>query len=132
MGPRFPGAGSGCSPEPPATAGGHAGDMSDANTTSPALPAGPTAAPGHESSTDAPGGSGSRPARLFRRSRADSMLAGVCGGAGRALGVDPVLVRLAMAGLALFGVGLGVVLYLICWVIVPVDDGEAASTGAVE
>lgn len=56
------------------------------------------------------------------------MIAGICGGAGRALGVDPVLVRLATAALALFGVGIGVLLYVICWVIVPLEDATANPT----
>lgn len=100
--------------------------MNDANTAPRALPTGsgddPAGADPVGTGTTGPDGP---PVRLFRRSREDQMIAGVCGGAGRVLGVDPVLVRLAMAALALFGVGLGALLYLICWVIVPLEEPAA-------
>jgi phage shock protein C len=55
----------------------------------------------------------------FRRSRDDRMLAGVCGGAARALGVDAALLRIALVAAVLLGFGAGVVIYLACWLIVP-------------
>ena len=36
------------------------------------------------------------PARRFRRRRHDSMIAGICSGAGSALGVDPTIVRVVL------------------------------------
>jgi phage shock protein C len=54
-----------------------------------------------------------RPAtRLLRRSREDRVIAGVCGGLGRYLEVDPVLLRIALVILTVSG-GLGVLLYLV-------------------
>ncbi|MGQ0843736.1 MAG: PspC domain-containing protein [Sporichthyaceae bacterium] len=50
----------------------------------------------------------------FRRSSRDRMLAGVCGGIGEALGVDPVVIRVAVVVLTFFG-GAGVVAYGACW-----------------
>ena len=52
------------------------------------------------------------------------MLAGVAGGIGRYLEVDPTFVRLAFAAMALFGLGLGVIAYLVMAVVVPEDDGS--------
>ena len=52
------------------------------------------------------------------RSRNDKMLAGVCGGLGDFLGLDPTLVRLMFVLLAILG-GHGVILYLIMGIIVP-------------
>jgi phage shock protein C len=52
------------------------------------------------------------------RSRNDKMLAGVCGGLGDFLGLDPNLVRLMFVLLAILG-GHGVILYLIMCIIVP-------------
>lgn len=52
------------------------------------------------------------------RSRNDKMLAGVCGGLGDFLGLDPTLVRLMFVLLAILG-GHGVILYLIMCIIVP-------------
>ncbi len=66
--------------------------------------------------------------RRLRRSRDDKVIAGVCGGLGRSLGVDPLLLRIVLAVMVLFG-GTGVVLYAIGWLLMPVDDGTA-SVGA--
>ncbi|GAA0596634.1 hypothetical protein GCM10009534_33790 [Kribbella sandramycini] len=51
------------------------------------------------------------------RSRSDRMLAGVCGGIGRSLGIDPVLIRVVMAVLILSGPG--VIFYIAAWVLMP-------------
>ncbi|HXF36265.1 MAG TPA: PspC domain-containing protein [Actinomycetota bacterium] len=50
---------------------------------------------------------------MLTRSRTDRVLAGVAGGIGERLGIDPVLIRLAFIVLALAG-GAGVVAYLVC------------------
>lgn len=69
------------------------------------------------------------PARL-RRATDDRMLFGVCGGLGRYLGVDPVLVRIIFVLLAVFG-GSGVLLYLIGLVAIPEErSDESARAGA--
>ncbi len=47
------------------------------------------------------------------------MLAGVAGGTAKYLGVDPTFVRLGFAAAALFGLGLGVLAYLVMAVVVP-------------
>ncbi|CAL99876.1 phage shock protein C (PspC) family protein [Saccharopolyspora erythraea NRRL 2338] len=57
--------------------------------------------------------------RRFRRSREDSMIAGVCGGAARALDVDATLIRVVLVAATLLGFGMGILLYLACWLIVP-------------
>ncbi|HXP64179.1 MAG TPA: PspC domain-containing protein [Steroidobacteraceae bacterium] len=56
----------------------------------------------------------------FRRSRADRWLGGVCGGIGRATGVESWVWRLLFAVLFLcFGAGL--LVYLLLWLFVPSD-----------
>jgi phage shock protein C len=72
--------------------------------------------------------------RLLRRSREDRVIAGVCGGLGRYLGIDPVLLRIAFVVLALAGGG-GVILYLVCWILIPEERpgeelGGSAPSGA--
>ncbi|KAA5829503.1 PspC domain-containing protein [Saccharopolyspora hirsuta] len=57
--------------------------------------------------------------RKFRRSRDERMIAGLCGGAAKALGVDPTLVRVGLIAATLFGFGSGILLYLACWLVVP-------------
>lgn len=68
--------------------------------------------------------SAAAPRRLTRRS-SDRLLGGVAGGIADYLGVDPVLVRLAFVALAFLNL-LGVLAYLVAWVVVPADDATAA------
>lgn len=55
------------------------------------------------------------------RSNTDKMIAGVCGGLGHYFGIDPTLVRLIFALLVFFGVGSGVVLYIILAIVMPLE-----------
>jgi phage shock protein PspC (stress-responsive transcriptional regulator) len=61
----------------------------------------------------------------IRRSTSDAKLAGLCGGMAKHWGVDPVLVRVAFALLAL-SAGMGVVLYLAGWLLLPVEGRDKA------
>lgn len=55
------------------------------------------------------------------RSDSDKLIAGVCGGLADYLGIDPVLVRLAFVVLLLAS-GIGLVIYLILWVVMPSES----------
>jgi phage shock protein PspC (stress-responsive transcriptional regulator) len=68
------------------------------------------------SSTYAPPPSGKR---AFVRDEKDKQLGGVCSGIAAYLQVDPALVRVIFAVLALGGWGTGILLYLLIWFIVP-------------
>jgi phage shock protein PspC (stress-responsive transcriptional regulator) len=65
------------------------------------------------------------------------MIAGVCGGLGEYLAIDPTFVRIFFVLLALIN-GIGVLIYFLMWIIVPPEDAasislrEAARTGADE
>lgn len=61
-----------------------------------------------------------RPKRLTRSST-NKVIAGVCGGLGEYLGVDPTIVRIVFAAM-LFGGGFGVGLYIVLWLVMP--EGE--------
>jgi len=62
------------------------------------------------------------PRRIYR-SRDDRVVAGVAGGLGVHLGVDPVLIRISFVALAFAGIG--VLLYLIAWLVIPeIPAGE--------
>jgi phage shock protein PspC (stress-responsive transcriptional regulator) len=63
--------------------------------------------------------------RPLLRRREGRVLAGVAGGLGDYLGVDPVLMRVGFAGLTLLG-GLGLLLYLVAWVLLPDTAGGSA------
>jgi len=62
--------------------------------------------------------------QAWQRSRSDRWVAGVCGGIGRALNIDPVLVRVVMAVLILSGPG--IIFYIAAWVLMP-DEGSDRS-----
>ena len=56
--------------------------------------------------------------RLFR-SRKNRMIAGVCGGIGEYLEIDPTVVRLIWVLLVFLSFGAAIIAYIIAWIIVP-------------
>ncbi|WP_295722352.1 PspC domain-containing protein [uncultured Methanobrevibacter sp.] len=52
------------------------------------------------------------------RSYDNRMLAGICGGIGEYLNIDPTIIRLITA-LLIFLWGFGIIFYLLAWIIVP-------------
>ncbi len=68
--------------------------------------------------------------RLYR-SRQDRMIAGVCGGIGHYLNIDPTLIRLALLLLAIWGGG-GILVYIIAWIVIPEEPvAEAAPPASI-
>jgi phage shock protein PspC (stress-responsive transcriptional regulator) len=61
----------------------------------------------------------------LRRSTADRKVAGVAGGLGRHLDVDPLILRVAFVVFVFFG-GAGLILYGACWLLVPEDGDDKA------
>ena len=61
------------------------------------------------------------PNARLTRSNTDRLLAGVCGGIAAYIGVDSVLVRAAFL-ILLFASGIGLPMYLIMWVIMPLEN----------
>ena len=60
------------------------------------------------------------------RSRSERMIAGVCGGMGKYLGIDTTVIRLLFALLAIFtGVVPGLILYLVLMFIIPDEPLES-------
>jgi signal transduction histidine kinase len=59
----------------------------------------------------------------LRRDSAHRFVAGVCGGIGRHLGIDPLIVRIVFVAAATAG-GVGIVLYGLAWVLLPADDAK--------
>jgi phage shock protein PspC (stress-responsive transcriptional regulator) len=60
----------------------------------------------------------------LRRDNAHRLVAGVCGGIGRHLGIDPLIVRIVFVAAATAG-GVGIVLYALAWVLLPADDATS-------
>lgn len=63
------------------------------------------------------------PKRLYR-SRNDKILAGICGGIGKYLDIDPIIIRLIFIVL-LFTVGSGILIYLFAWILIPLEPEDA-------
>ncbi|MEG1571959.1 MAG: PspC domain-containing protein [Bacteroidales bacterium] len=58
--------------------------------------------------------------RLYR-SHQNRVIAGVAGGLSDYLNIDPLVIRLIFAFLAIFG-GSGILLYLLMWIFVPQNE----------
>ena len=65
------------------------------------------------------------------RSRNERMVAGVCGGISEYFEIDPTLVRLVFVAASLI-TGSGVLAYLICLILMPLEPLEAAPPASVE
>lgn len=71
------------------------------------------------------------PIRRVYRSRTEKVMGGICGGLGKYFHVDPVLLRIIWVILGLSGVG--VVAYIVCWIVIPIEPASsAAGTGAAK
>ena len=57
--------------------------------------------------------------RLYRASKKDSMIGGVCFGIADYFDIDPTLVRLFWVLMTIFSFGVGFFGYLIMWIITP-------------
>jgi len=60
--------------------------------------------------------------RTLRRSMANRMIAGVCGGIAEYLDLDPTVVRVVYVLLSLFTAFAGILVYLILWLLIPDRD----------
>lgn len=61
------------------------------------------------------------PKRL-RRSSTDKMVAGVCGGWAQLLGIDAAILRILLVAATIFGIGTPILIYAICWIVMPEDS----------
>jgi phage shock protein PspC (stress-responsive transcriptional regulator) len=112
-------------------------DEADAMTTTPPPPPPPPAgapsdaADAPRDASDPAGGprvSGPEMRNLaaLRRSRSDKKVAGVAGGISRHLDIDPLITRVVLVVLFFFG-GAGLIVYVACWLVVPLDGEETAT-----
>ena len=66
--------------------------------------------------------SGARPVRPLQRMRDDRKIAGVCSGIARYLAVDVTVVRILAVVLAIWPPSVGLIGYLVCWIVMPQDQ----------
>jgi phage shock protein PspC (stress-responsive transcriptional regulator) len=64
--------------------------------------------------------------RLYR-SGTERILGGVCAGIGEYSDVDPTIVRLIWVVLTLLSLGIGIVAYIVAWIIIPEGRNEPES-----
>ncbi len=64
--------------------------------------------------------------KTLHRSTENRMIAGVCGGIAEYFGIDPTLVRLGCAALAVISFGTAAVAYVVAAVIIPEGRRNAA------
>jgi phage shock protein C len=67
------------------------------------------------------------PKRLYRSGK-DKIIAGVCGGIAEYFEVDPVWVRLIVTLITFVTGGVGLLIYVIAWIIVPVNPAHRKTT----
>lgn len=66
---------------------------------------------------------GTKELKRLYRSLQDRWIAGVCGGVGEYLNVDPLLIRLLWIFLILFG-GAGILFYIVAWIMMPLNPNQ--------
>jgi phage shock protein C len=62
--------------------------------------------------------------RAWYRSRRDRKVAGVCGGLAEEFGVSVTILRLAFVLSMLLGGGVGLIVYVVLWVVMPLKPDE--------
>ena len=73
------------------------------------------------------GARASNPYPKLSRPRDDRKIAGVCAGFARYLGVDVTLIRLIAIVLAIWPIGLGLIAYIVAWIVMPNDALQLAA-----
>ncbi len=62
--------------------------------------------------------------KKLRRSRSDKMIAGVCGGMAKMIGVDAAILRIILVAATLLGFGTGAILYIAAWILMPEEPAS--------
>ena len=110
------------------------GDMSEQSGPTTGSPSGPATGQGTGHATGQPtdehsgprvSGEQMRDLKRLRRSTTDRYFAGVAGGLGRHLDLDPTIIRVLLAVLTFFG-GAGLLIYIAFWLFVPEDGRDRA------
>jgi len=62
------------------------------------------------------------------RIREGKMLGGVCGGIGKYFDIDPVLIRILWVVLTCLSVGIGAIVYIAAWILMPEEEEKSTVT----
>jgi phage shock protein C len=63
-------------------------------------------------------------------SKKEWILGGVCGGIGKYSDVDPNVIRLILIVLTLLSIGVGVIAYIIAWLLLPEEENGTGTVTA--
>lgn len=63
--------------------------------------------------------------KTLYRSKKNCIIGGVCGGIAEYFDIDPVLIRI-IAVLTIFANGIGIIAYIIAWIIIPQNPGQVS------
>jgi len=55
----------------------------------------------------------------LKRNTNNKVIAGVCSGLANEMGIDPLIVRLVFILSVLLGFGIGIIIYLLMWILMP-------------
>lgn len=69
--------------------------------------------------------------KKLTRSQTNRMIAGVCGGIGEYLEVDPTVIRVIWVVLAII-YGLGILAYILAWLIIPLEESPRIESRTAE
>ncbi len=71
--------------------------------------------------------------KRLTRSKKNRIIAGVCGGIGEYLDIDPTVIRVIWAILTVASYGTGLLAYLLAWVIIPEAEPthQTEASGAI-
>jgi len=72
----------------------------------------------------------SNASKILYRSRTNRQVAGICGGLGEFLGIDPTIVRLLFVFGVIFGYGFLLLVYFVMFIVVPEEPLEMATSAA--
>lgn len=59
------------------------------------------------------------------------MLGGVCGGIGKYFDIDPVLIRILWVVLTCLSIGIGVIVYIAAWILMPEEEEKSTVTADI-
>jgi phage shock protein PspC (stress-responsive transcriptional regulator) len=62
------------------------------------------------------------------RSKTQRILGGICGGLGHYLDIDPTLIRVIWAVISLFTLGIGILTYIVAWILIPEEGASDNGT----
>jgi len=68
--------------------------------------------------------------KILYRSQANRQVAGICGGLGEFLGIDPTIVRLLFVFGVIFGYGFLLLVYFVMFIVVPEEPLVMATSAA--